>query len=250
MHIRENHKRLASLWGDIDRQHNMQIQKEIVGSRVLDIGCGYGSLVNHLTKAGLEAKGINCDNTSIEVANSLYPDANIVFEEAEKLQDYSEGAADTIILKDSFHHLLHETDSVASVFEQFARILRPSGRIIIFDPNPTRFVRFARKIIGHVDPCGYLADAKEVLNASGFHIKSVKYYETIGLPLSGGYVGPRWVPNVKIMNRAVGAINDTLSRSFQKLGLGPGLCWRYTVSADLSPEDESPTPADDSPRAI
>lgn len=231
MHIDNAHQRLASLWGSIDRQHNEIIAERLSGKRVLDVGCGYGSLVAYLSDSGWDAQGVDYDNASIDIARSLFPRARVGSTNAEDLGDYPDHCFDSIVLKDCMHHLVGEGD-VDKAFASFRRVLVPSGRIVILDPNPTLIVRTARKLISHVDPEASLACTLRVLERHGFAVRGVAFYETIGLPLSGGYVGVRLVPNVRVLNGFVSGLNRALSGFVNACRLGRQFCWRYVVDAD------------------
>jgi SAM-dependent methyltransferase len=231
MNVKDPHKRLQTLWGVIDRQHNALIESGIKGKRVLDIGCGYGALVSFLTDKGYDAEGIDDDPEVIRTARQLFPAAHVRRVNAENLTTEPASTCDTIILKDSFHHVLGEGD-VTAAFENFKRMLRPEGRMIIYDPNPMWILRLARKAVAHRDPEAPLEAAVRVLATHGFEVKRIDYYETIGLPLSGGYVGPRLIPNIAPLNRIVATANRWLSRFAAGTGLGPVLCWRYLICAD------------------
>jgi SAM-dependent methyltransferase len=233
MHIDNAHWRLASLWGEIDRQHNELIAKRLSGKRILDVGCGYGSLVAYLGDCGLDAEGVDYDKASVEIAHSLFPCARVRKTNAEDLADYADHSFDSIVLKDCMHHLVGEGD-VDRAFESFRRVLGPSGRIVILDPNPTLIVRTARKLISHIDPEASLKCTLGVLEKHGFVLRGVAFYETVGLPLSGGYVGVRLVPNVRALNGLVSGLNRVLSGFVNACHLGRQFCWRYVVDADVT----------------
>ncbi len=231
MEISNSYNRLFSLWGHIDNQHNELISKYIKGSSVLDVGCGYGSLVNYLTLMGLSARGIDYDIESITVGKKLYPKSDITLSNAEQLDGYPSDFFDTVVMKDSFHHLVREGDTKAC-FDNFKRILKKDGRIVVFDPNPNWIVKLARKLISHKDPEANLDVAKDVLSQYGFFVKGVVFYEFCGIPLSGGYVGIRLIPNVNFLNLICVRLNKLLSKSINGLSMGRYLCWRYLIYAD------------------
>jgi SAM-dependent methyltransferase len=237
MKIANAPERLSSLWGVIDAQHNELIASRIAGPRVLDIGCGYGSLVNYLVSHGFHAEGWDRDPESISVARRLFPKAPVRLVDAEEpgIVDYR---FDSIVLKDCIHHLAGDGD-VQTAFRNIRRLLKPGGRIVILDPNPMWILRAARTLASHVDPEASCAFTLRLLNEQGFEVKGVDYHETIGLPLSGGYVGVRMVPNWRPLNRLIAAANMALSRSANRLGLGPAVCWRYIVHADARAASDS-----------
>ncbi len=234
MDIANSHERLSSLWGLIDRQHNQLVESQLAAqSGVLDIGCGFGSLVNFLSQKGHDAEGIDLDKASIDVALKLFPTANVHLVDAEELSRYAAESFDAVVLKDALHHIVHENDT-ERIFENVRRILKADGRLIVVDPNPMWIVRLARFIVRHEDPEVSPGDALVVLEKEGFTIKDRQFYEVVGLPLSGGYVGVRFVPNLKILNNMAATTNHLLSTLFNRIGLGRYLCWRYIIRAELT----------------
>jgi len=232
MHVENAHQRLKSLWGRIDRQHNELIASRLMGSRILDVGCGYGSLVSFLIELGYRAEGVDYDGANIEVAKEMFPKANVRQANGEDLANYPDQSIDSIVLKDCMHHLVGEGD-VQKAFRMFRRVLVPKGRIIILDPNPTLIVRAARMLVSHKDPEASLECTLHILEESGLQVKGVDFYETIGLPLSGGYVGPRLVPAIGPIEQTIALLNKWLSKAANGTGLGKVVCWRYIVYADV-----------------
>lgn len=233
MKIKDRYKRLFRLWGRIDSQHNQKIASHIeAGSTVLDIGCGYGSLLSHLQHNGIQAAGIDIEQSEIDIALSLFPDIKIDRINAEALTGlYPPEHFDTIIFKDCFHHIVGEHDA-SRVAESLRYVLKPKGRVIIFDPNPNWILRIGRRIIAHQDPEAKLEFARQWLQENGFTVQGVEFYEMIGLILSGGYVGPELIPNWPFLQKSVAALNRWFSALIVRIGLGRQLCWRYLIYAD------------------
>jgi SAM-dependent methyltransferase len=233
MKIRDPHERLRTAWGLIDRQHNRLIAGHWVGRRVLDIGCGYGSLVAYLRSSGYEAEGIDLDRDAIEAGRDLFPENPIRIGNAESLDGWAPHSFDSITLKDSLHHLVCEGD-FPSAARAFRRVLAPGGRLVILDPNPTWIVRLARRIAAHDDVEASPQRAHSELEGNGFATRGIEFFETVGLPLSGGYVGVRMVPNWQLCNSALAAINAAASAAVNAAGIGSRVCWRYILWADAA----------------
>jgi SAM-dependent methyltransferase len=231
MNIPNAHKRLASLWGLIDQQHNELIASRLAGKRILDVGCGFGALVDYLTARHYDAQGVDFDPAAVSVARQVFPNARISLANAESLEAYPAGRFDSIVLKDALHHLLCEGDFV-SAMASFRRLLVPGGRLVILDPNPTWILKLARRVVAHKDVEASPLRAVQVLRENAFLVKELAYYEIIGLPLSGGYVGIRFVPNLALLNHSVAGLNRVLSSLVNQIGLGRHVCWRYIVSCD------------------
>jgi SAM-dependent methyltransferase len=231
MNIADRQKRLRSAWGSIDRQHNELIAARLPGGRVLEVGCGYGSLVSYLSARGFEAEGIDSDPASIQAARQMFPDARVHIEDAEGLGRYEDASFDSIVLKDALHHLVCEGDFRASS-EAFRRVLVPKGRLVVLDPNPMWILRLARRIAAHDDVAVGPERALAVLADNGFEIRGIAYCDVLGLPLSGGYVGVRLVPNFAFCNACVAATDRFASSIVNAMKLGRQLCWRYVIHAN------------------
>lgn len=232
MKIINPQERLFSLWGDIDAQHNRLIASGIKGKNILDVGCGYGSLVNYLTESGYVTNGIDISNQRIKIAKQLFPNGKFRTLRAENCsQVIAKGSVDTIVLKDSLHHLVGEGDFKRAMMN-FKAILKKNGRIVVLDPNPTIIVRLARKIILHKDFKVTFSEAIKLFENEGFQIKEILFFEIIGILLSGGYIGIRFIPNYKVFNKIIAFYNSALSNFLNKIGLSKWLCWRYCIYAD------------------
>ena len=231
MKINNPQQRLQSLWGMIDRQHNALIASRLAGRRVLDVGCGYGSLVNYLTEQGFEAEGIDFDQESVDAAHTLFSGVKVRIENAESLEEYPSHSFDSVVLKDALHHLVCEGDFQVSS-KTIRRMLKPGGRLVILDPNPTWILKTARRLAAHEDVEVGPELALRLLRENSFQPLGIGYFEIIGLPLSGGYVGVRLVPNIESLNRAMAYLNSAASKLATSAGLGRRLCWRYLIHAD------------------
>jgi SAM-dependent methyltransferase len=87
------------------------------GSRVLDVGCGDGGLVNRLVDLGFDALGV-------DPAAPAHP--RLIGESVEQV--LSLGAFDAVTAVMALHHA--ELDAVTSAL---TRLLRPHGRLFVYD---------------------------------------------------------------------------------------------------------------------
>jgi SAM-dependent methyltransferase len=96
--------------------------------RVLDDGCGVGTYVERLGRAGAKVAGLEYDFERARQASAKSPE--ILNAASESLPF----ASDTFDLVLSHEVLEHVRDDQAAIREM-ARVLRPGGRAIIFCPN-------------------------------------------------------------------------------------------------------------------
>ena len=88
-------------------------------SRVLDVGCGDGGLVNRLGELGFDALGV-------DPAAPVHP--RLIREPVEHVRGI--GAFDAVVAVMALHHA--QLDAITSAL---ARLLRPHGRLFVYDFN-------------------------------------------------------------------------------------------------------------------
>ncbi len=214
--------RLDGFYGRVDARMNQRIAGWVAGERVLDIGCGFGQLVDYLREQGKQAVGTDMLGECITAGRKRFPKADLRHTPGGGL-DFSVNSFDTVILKDTLHHVYAESDLTAFL-QQVKRICKQ--RLIVFDPNPTIFLRLARRIIKHKDPSCPPAAAKKALAAAGFRLIHESYWDVAAFPLSGGFVSR---PFVRGAGGGVLSVDRIFERMLNFLHLGRAFCWRYLL---------------------
>lgn len=223
--------RLDGFFGRVDDRLNARIAGHVAGDSVLDVGCGFGSLTEHLRAQGLRATGVDLLSECIAAGRARYPLADLRLSATEELA-FEDASFDTVVLKDTIHHV-YEEDDVAAFLRAVRRIAR--RRVVVLDPNPMGILLLARRLIGHVDPVCGPADAARVLREAGFVPQRTRYSELFAFPMSGGYVGPQMVPaRPRALGTAVLALDAALFAAVESVGLGRHLGWRYLLAADVA----------------
>jgi SAM-dependent methyltransferase len=222
-------KRLRGLYGRVEEQMNRDILAQVQGQDVLDVGCGFGSLVDFLSRSGMRAKGVDTLASWVEAGREAFPNADLRVNEPYAF-GFRDKAFDTVILKEALHHIADESD-VTRFFDEIKRVCRK--RLIVVDPNPTWLLITLRRLIGHVDPVCGPEDAREILARAGFRVRLLRFSETVALPLSGGYIGPVLLPNWQWLQRLVFPVDRAAANLLRFLELDRALCWRYMLVADL-----------------
>ena len=93
-------------------------------SRILEIGCGIGDLLQSL--GGKRSVGVDISSRMIEIARSRHPDLDFRVGDVER-DEMPEGPFDAIIFSDAVGHL----DDIQRAFEQVRPLLAPTGRMIV-----------------------------------------------------------------------------------------------------------------------
>ena len=103
------------------------------GGRVLDVGCGNGSLINAIRQKGkMDAYGIDISPNMIEECRKRYDGMHFEVSSGEEI-GLSDGCFDVVIICCVLHHL-HDPQKF---FEEAYRVLKRGGILIVGEPwNP------------------------------------------------------------------------------------------------------------------
>ncbi len=130
------------------------------GMRVLDIGCGPGSLIDHLPDVAY----VGCDTSEpyIEQARARYGDRAVFHLGPLEDQELEPASFDRIVMMGVLHHLADDT--AASILSTAADLLKADGRFVALEPcffdrmNPIARALISRDRGEHVrNEAGYAA---------------------------------------------------------------------------------------------
>jgi SAM-dependent methyltransferase len=95
---------------------------------VADVGCGPGYVTRHLHDVGMDAFGIDLSAEMIAIARRDHPDLRFELGNMTDL-DLADGSVAGIV---AFWSVIHvPDDAVPGVFEEFRRVLRPRGPLLV-----------------------------------------------------------------------------------------------------------------------
>jgi 2-polyprenyl-3-methyl-5-hydroxy-6-metoxy-1,4-benzoquinol methylase len=100
------------------------------GDRILEIGCGIGTVVFELTKQGFDAAGTDISRVAIEYGRNKYPGTALEVQPAEELR-FADGTFDVVLSFDLFEHIACIDRHVSEV----RRLLKPGGYYLFQTPN-------------------------------------------------------------------------------------------------------------------
>ncbi|MBQ6496316.1 MAG: methyltransferase domain-containing protein [Firmicutes bacterium] len=123
----------ASSFTLTDRGLEIAAYKE--GSRILDIGCGDGSTVDHLNKKGYKAEGIEMNLAKIAEGKEQFPGIDIKLGDGSFLDDYMSFTFDGIMMEDSLREIGQPDEALHEAY----CVMKKGGRLIIrdrYEPNP------------------------------------------------------------------------------------------------------------------
>ena len=222
---RRNRVKLDALYGKVAEKQNRMIIEHCVGSRVLDVGAGYGNLTRAAIDAGLDCVGIEIDNEKRRLGRE-WCNVDLLHRDAHD-SGFADGEFDTVIFREVVRHL-----RLDEVFAEAARIT--ARRVIIFQANSIWPLRLANRLAGHHEYAEHtFGELIAAVETAGFSCRKPQYADPLAFPLSGGYIGPQIVPKWRWMHKIVLGMDRCLERM---LGLWPmlgsGLCFRVLIVAD------------------
>jgi ubiquinone/menaquinone biosynthesis C-methylase UbiE len=100
------------------------------GAKMIDLGCGSGIFTHLLSARGYDVAGLDISPKLLALARRKYP--GLQFDEGDvEALPYEAGSVDGVLLSGLVHHLPDPSLCAAEV----ARVLRPGGKFVAFDPN-------------------------------------------------------------------------------------------------------------------
>ena len=104
------------------------------GARILEVGCGTGGLLAASARAGLAIEGVDIASRWLVVARRRLADRGLAVPllaaSAERLP-WAGGRFDAVVADSVLEHL----DDPARALREWARVLRPGGRLLVWSPN-------------------------------------------------------------------------------------------------------------------
>ncbi|MFC1794120.1 class I SAM-dependent methyltransferase [Planctomycetota bacterium] len=98
--------------------------------RILEIGCGIGTIVNELGSKNHNIIGIDISGEAIEYGKKKYSDINLEVQAAETLP-YEDESFEVVLSFDLFEHIAEIDKHISEV----RRVLRPGGYYLFQTPN-------------------------------------------------------------------------------------------------------------------
>lgn len=103
------------------------------GSKVLDYGCGEGVLLEGLCEKGeihADSLGVDISENAIKKASVRFPNLKFACTNSDGATSFPDESFDVVIATEVIEHIF-DTDGA---FEEFRRLLRPSGRLLLSCP--------------------------------------------------------------------------------------------------------------------
>ena len=167
-----------------DAKHELVCEKLRLteGHRLLDVGCGWGSMLLHAARHGVRGVGVTLSAAQVELATRRAAEAGLAGRLEVRLQDYrdvGDGPYDAVSSIGMFEHV--GLSRLQEYFERLHALLRPGGRLLnhgISRP-PGAPARLSRRgfFDRYVFPDGELHEVGTVVSAmqrAGFEVRHVE----------------------------------------------------------------------------
>src|SRR5580698_9174347 len=119
------------------------------GSRILDVGCGNGSLIAYFVDSGFELHGIDSSSSGVRHARQQWP--SVTFHQADVTgqipMELRAGYFDAIICTEVIEHIYEPRKLVANAY----LLLKPRGRILVTTPYHGYWKNLAMALTGQMD---------------------------------------------------------------------------------------------------
>jgi len=120
----------------MQRRRNVDVMVETLkpeGKRILDVGCGDGSLVRLMAKSGARVLGVECSPRQLAKARAAETVAGAEIVEGVGQDLPAEDACfDAVVFFNSLHHVPPEF--MAQALSEAARVLKPGGLLYASEP--------------------------------------------------------------------------------------------------------------------
>jgi cyclopropane-fatty-acyl-phospholipid synthase len=154
---------------------------ELAGARLLDVGCGWGSLAIHAAQHhGASVVGITLSEQQVARARARVERAGLQDRVEIRLQDYRDLGGETFDAVSSIGMFEHVgADHTAQYFSTIFRLLRPGGRLLNHAISAPGGSKLEGRTFMHryVFPDGELIDVGDVVLAmerAGFEVRDVE----------------------------------------------------------------------------
>ena len=102
------------------RYHDFFVERILTGSRVLDIGCGYGAVASSIATrvSGSTVVGVELDRTRLAQARAGEVPANLSFIEADARHDLPAGSWEVVVLSNILEHIEDRVGFLRDILQQ------------------------------------------------------------------------------------------------------------------------------------
>ena len=168
-------------------------------ARVLDVGCGTGALAERLEGQGYDVTGLDPSEGMLAVMRDRAPAVTAVCASATEMP-FEAGEFDLSVSVATMHHIA-DPEGVSRALWEMVRVVRPGGRVIVWDHNPRNpywpyLMRRVPQDIGEERLIG-LAELTRGLEGAGATVQ-----RSVSLGMVPDFVPPRALSLAQAVERA------------------------------------------------
>lgn len=116
--------------------------------RVLDLGCGNGSLSHRIAQQGYEVVGVEDSEQGVAIARQTFPDCHFIQASVYELPFAElENSFDIVLSAEVIEHLLYPRELVRAA----KKCLKPNGRLILTTPYHGYLKNLVLALLGKMD---------------------------------------------------------------------------------------------------
>ena len=160
---------------------------------LLDVGCGIGSLHDHLDGTFSRICGVDVSEVSIEAAKARHPEFEYRVIEGNQIP-YPSAAFDLVTAINVLHHV--DPEARPYFVREFKRMIRPGGFACIIEHNPLNPLTRLVVLRCPFDKDAHLlkaAQANRLLEAAGFANVRASYFLLTPFSSAAAYGLERWL---------------------------------------------------------
>jgi 2-polyprenyl-3-methyl-5-hydroxy-6-metoxy-1,4-benzoquinol methylase len=165
--------------------------------RILDAGCGPGTIAGHLGRADFETLGFDISQRAVEIASERYPSSRFLRHSVEELPwPVDPSSQDVVVAFEVIEHLLQPR----SLIEGAHQALRIGGHLTLSTPYHGRVKNVVVSLVAfdhHFAPEGdhirFFTDAalRRLLESNGFEVERIRHFGRFAPLWAGVFVWAR-----------------------------------------------------------
>ncbi|HYD42273.1 MAG TPA: class I SAM-dependent methyltransferase [Anaeromyxobacter sp.] len=156
-------------------------------SRILEVGCGAGSVSHRLARRfrGAEVVAVDVSRGNLDIAEQYFRAPNLRFVELAVDRDFAFGSFDVIVLMDVYEHVA--VAERAKLHENLRRSLNEGGVVVLTVPTPRYLAYLRENDPAEVQPVDEDIGPGELLAVAASLERDLLYYEEVSVWRAGDY---------------------------------------------------------------
>ena len=166
----------VSCRGFYEEKGNM-LSSLLEGKKILEAGCGTGSLFKYLTDKKFDVTGVDYSKTLLDIARKKNLPVKLFSADLRKKDTWKqfESSFDSVVSSEVIEHLKDDVLALEIIYY----VLKPNGVIVVDTPAFNFLYSRNDKKIGHYRR--YTKKSlKEILEKAGFKVEKIRYWNLIG----------------------------------------------------------------------